>query len=139
MEQEFQTKNSPYSVMDYNGLLMNLIHYIFYNMQAGGSGIEQAHNLRAALKPKYQIELNDFFTKLDTDYNAHVKKIEIQTKNSSLQSDRYKHRGRVNTIQREYARVLVTEVIAILDRHGALEFTQTILQGGKDFQKVMGL
>ncbi len=139
MEQSIQTKNSPYSVMDYNNLLMNLIHSIYFNMGLGDTGIEQAQNLRATLKPKYQTELDKFFKNLDSDYNKKVTVIENQIKNMPLESDRKKSSRQLKNLQRQYARTIVTEVIATLDKHGALEFTQNVLQGGKDFQKVMGL
>lgn len=139
MEQSIQTKNSPYSVMDYNNLLMNLIHSIFFNMGLGDTGIEQSQNLRATLKPKYQTELDKFFKKLDDDYNNKVNGIEKKIKTTSLESDRKKLLRELKNLQRQYARTIVTEVIATLDKHGALEFTQNVLQGGKDFQKVMGL
>lgn len=139
MEETFHTKTSPYSVMNYNMLLMNLIHYIFYNMQGGGTGIKQAHNLRAALKPIYQDELKGTFETLTKEYNTQVNKLSAQTKVTALQSDRIKLQRQMNNIQEEFAREVVTEVIAVLDKHGALEYTQAVLQGGKGFQSIMGL
>lgn len=137
METNLQTKNSPYSVMDYNNLLMNMIHGISYNIGLGGTGMEQAHILRHSLKPKYQEQMKKFFDKLDNDYNNQIKGVENTIAHVSLESDRKKLNRKIMTIQRQYSLLIVQEVIAILDRNGALEFTQSVLHGGKDFQKFM--
>lgn len=139
MEQSMQTKNSPYSVMDYNNLLMNMIHGISFNIGQGGTGIEQAHILRNTLKPVYQDDLKSFFNKLDVDFNTEVKVVEAQIKNSSLQSDRTHLNRKIMKIQRQYSLLMVREVIAVLDRHGALEFTQQITIGGQGFDKWAGI
>lgn len=139
MEEKFQTKNSPYSVMNYNQLLMNLIHSIYFTMGIGGTGIEEAQNLKSTLKPKYQKSLKEFFDELDNSYNKRILEIENKIKTETMESNRWILKKKIKKIQKEYARSIVENVIRVLDENGALEFTQQILMGGTGFQKVMGL
>ncbi len=116
--------NKTTDVMHYNNLLMFQINSVMQNINLGGSGFEQVQNLRACLKPLYQNELNERICLIDEDYNKNAVKLEHTINNASLLTERNLNRLRLVRLRKDYSRVVVAEIISILDKYNVLEWKE---------------
>ena len=123
------TKVTPYTVMNYNMLLMQRINEVFLTMNYGGTGFEQADNLFRCLKPDYQDDMKRFKMEIDLKFNRRIADLEEIIRKSPLQSTRIYWGKELHKTKQEYARLLVQDVIRVLDKIGALEFKKEIMTG----------
>lgn len=123
-ESEDNKQISAASVVNYNGLIMNRVNIALSYIDHGYSGYTQVMGIRAILKPQFTKELATKLHEFDK-HMGRAKYLEsLSDRKGFPSSQKVKWSEEHDMILKKYTWDILTEIIACLDRHGILEFTE---------------